>query len=266
MATTDERARLPIGEVLKRTRIRRKLDIRTVEQEIKIRAKYLRALENEEWETLPGPAYAKGFLRTYAQFLGLDGDTLVEEYRREVESSLGPDQPYHFAEPVLERRLRSGEEARSRWASTAPVIAAIGAATVAVLVVIGLIGGSGSEHHRHHGKAHRHDHRKSAANGAEASSGSQSGPMTLSLVTHDGMEVCLLPGHGLPLLDAQTLAPGAEEGPYEADNFRLDLDSGGAATVTLEGKPHRVSSRRPASFAIDSGGIREIEFKGPGCP
>ena len=55
MATRDEGEGLPIGEVLKRTRTRRKIDIRTVEQQTKIRIKYLRALENEEWDVLPGP-------------------------------------------------------------------------------------------------------------------------------------------------------------------------------------------------------------------
>ena len=51
---------LPIGEVLKRTRTRHKIDIRTVEQQTKIRIKYLRALENEEWDVLPGPAVRQG--------------------------------------------------------------------------------------------------------------------------------------------------------------------------------------------------------------
>ena len=106
MSTRDEGEGLPIGEVLKRTRTRHKIDIRTVEQQTKIRIKYLRALENEEWDVLPGPAYAKGFLRTYAQFLGLDGDALVDEYRRTVEAALDADRAYLFSEPLLERRRR----------------------------------------------------------------------------------------------------------------------------------------------------------------
>ena len=108
MATRDEADGLPIGEVLKRTRTRRKLDIRTVEERTKIRIKYLRALENEEWEVLPAPAYAKGFLRTYAQFLGLDGDALVDEYRRTVEAAQNADRAYsvsytHLTLPTILR-------------------------------------------------------------------------------------------------------------------------------------------------------------------
>ena len=74
-----------IGSTLRETRIRDKIDITTVEEATKIRAKYLRALENEEWGVLPGPAYVKSFLRTYAEFLGLDAHMLVEEYRARFE-------------------------------------------------------------------------------------------------------------------------------------------------------------------------------------
>ena len=61
--------------------MRARIDISEIEAETKIRAKYLRALENEEWGLLPGPTFVKSFLRTYAQALGLDGRALVEEYR-----------------------------------------------------------------------------------------------------------------------------------------------------------------------------------------
>src|ERR687891_2295504 len=93
-----------IGEVLKSARTRQGLDIRTVEEQTKIRIKYLRALEAEEWEVLPNPAYATGFLRTYAQLLGLDGEALVDAYRRQVER--GRTDPTFLGDQVLERRRR----------------------------------------------------------------------------------------------------------------------------------------------------------------
>ena len=62
----------PIGETLREARMRQRLDIADVEQRTKIRAKYLRALENEEFVVLPGPTFVKTFLRTYAELLGLD--------------------------------------------------------------------------------------------------------------------------------------------------------------------------------------------------
>jgi hypothetical protein len=74
-----------IGERLREARIRQKIEIADVETATKIRAKYLRALENEEFGLLPGPTFIKTFLRTYADYLGLDAQLLVEEYRVEHE-------------------------------------------------------------------------------------------------------------------------------------------------------------------------------------
>jgi cytoskeleton protein RodZ len=70
-----------IGETLRDARMRARIDITEVEAVTKIRAKYLRALENEEWQLLPGPTFVKTFLRTYAEYLGLDAKLLVEEYK-----------------------------------------------------------------------------------------------------------------------------------------------------------------------------------------
>ena len=61
-----------IGTTLREARMRARIDITEVETRTKIRAKYLRAIENEEWDLLPGPVYVKSFLRTYGDFLGLD--------------------------------------------------------------------------------------------------------------------------------------------------------------------------------------------------
>src|SRR5919199_1985368 len=74
-----------IGATLHEARLRRKLDIVEAEADTKIRARYLRALEEEEWDLLPGPTYVKSFLRTYAEYLGLDAKLLVEEYKQRYE-------------------------------------------------------------------------------------------------------------------------------------------------------------------------------------
>jgi cytoskeleton protein RodZ len=269
MATRDEGEGLPIGEVLKRTRTRLKLDIRTVEEQTKIRTKYLRALENEEWETLPGPTYVKGFLRTYASYLGLDADALVDEYRRTVEGTSVAEQPYLFKEPLLELRRRPGEPERRSPGFGVIIGAGIGVLAVAVIAVIALTGGSSNERKHHHKGKHQHSHHAHSGKSQQhGGGGSSNAPVTLSLVTHDDVVLCLLPGHGRPLIDSQTLVSGSKEGPFEpaAENYRLDLDSGGKVTVTLAGKPHPVESKKPASFAIDANGIKPISFKGPNCP
>src|ERR687886_2722446 len=69
-----------IGNSLREARLRQHLDFSAAEQATKIRGKYLRALEDEQFEVLPAETYVRGFLRTYAEFLGLDGQLYVDEY------------------------------------------------------------------------------------------------------------------------------------------------------------------------------------------
>jgi hypothetical protein len=125
-----------IGETLREARMRQRLDITDVEAKTKIRAKYLRALENEDFGMLPGPTFVKSFLRTYAEFLGLDPHLLVEEYRvrhdPRDESELTP-----FARPPRGRERRRPPR-RPTWLPVAGAVIAI----VAILLVLGLTGGS----------------------------------------------------------------------------------------------------------------------------
>jgi len=69
-----------IGSSLREARMRQKLELSDAERETRIRAKYLRALEDERFQVLPGPAYTKGFLRSYAHYLDLDAQRFVDEY------------------------------------------------------------------------------------------------------------------------------------------------------------------------------------------
>ncbi len=69
-----------IGNSLQETRLRQGFDFPELEHATKIRAKYLRALEDERFELLPSHTYVKGFLRSYAEYLGLDGQLYVDEY------------------------------------------------------------------------------------------------------------------------------------------------------------------------------------------
>jgi cytoskeleton protein RodZ len=121
-----------IGETLREARMRQRLDIADVEDRTKIRAKYLRALENEEFGMLPGPTFVKTFLRTYAEMLGLDPHVLVEEYRAgferqdEMEQPLGPS-------AVAGRDRRHGPRV-----GPGSLVLLVLVAIVAVLVAIGL--------------------------------------------------------------------------------------------------------------------------------
>ncbi len=82
-----------IGNSLRAARIRQKLELSQAEGDTRIRAKYLRALEDERFEVLPGPAYTKGFLRTYADYLGLDGQRFAQEYNSRLASEEEPPAP-----------------------------------------------------------------------------------------------------------------------------------------------------------------------------
>src|SRR6185312_15053113 len=115
-----------IGETLREARMRRRIDMTEVETATKIRGKYLRALENEEWDLLPGPTFVKSFLRTYAEYLGLDARLLVEEYRQRYERPSTQDlTPFSAA-----RRSGRTPRRRQRVAAMGPVLV-MGAGLVA---------------------------------------------------------------------------------------------------------------------------------------
>jgi hypothetical protein len=76
-----------LGNTLKQARESRELPLREIEWATKIKASYLEALEAEDFDRLPAPVYARGFLRTYARFLDLDPEPLVAEYNQNATSA-----------------------------------------------------------------------------------------------------------------------------------------------------------------------------------
>jgi cytoskeleton protein RodZ len=129
-----------IGDTLREARMRRGLDVADVEEQTKIRAKYLRALENEEFGSLPGPTFVRSFLRTYAEVLGLDPHVLTEEYRLhheprdefEPQAIAAPD-----PRPRRERRYPGGGGGPGRGTLVAAGVVAL----LAFLLILGLTGG-----------------------------------------------------------------------------------------------------------------------------
>jgi cytoskeletal protein RodZ len=95
-----------IGESLREARIKRNLSPGDVQKAIRIRDRYLQALEEERWELLPGDAYVKGFLRSYADFLGLDANLYIDEYNSRFSHAEEPQfapQPLRKARPASRR-------------------------------------------------------------------------------------------------------------------------------------------------------------------
>lgn len=132
---------MAIGDSLREARMREHLDIADVEVKTKIRAKYLRALENEEFGMLPGPTFVKTFLRTYAEALGLDPQALVEEYRSTYESREETEQLQPLSPTAVARDRRRGRVGGPPPARPWLLIVLAALTVVGVLAVIGLVGG-----------------------------------------------------------------------------------------------------------------------------
>lgn len=150
-----------IGRRLREAREARGITLTTAEEETKIRRKYIEALESGREADLPGEAYLKGFLRTYGNYLGLDGPALVETYKEQREAAQALLEPEAGRQPGKqelewgrsarkpvgeERRASAAEEARS--APRRPAAgnsetarnAGIALLVVAVVAVLGLAG------------------------------------------------------------------------------------------------------------------------------
>jgi len=123
-----------IGNSLREARDRQGLDFPEIEAATKIRGKYLRALEEEQFEVLPAETYVKGFLRSYAEYLGLDGQLYVDEFNSRYVA--GEDVP-----PIRARRT-SRPHRRRQMQSSVLVAALVGIALVTALVIAAWKSGS----------------------------------------------------------------------------------------------------------------------------
>ena len=254
-----------IGATLREARMRQRIDISEVESETKIRAKYLRALENEEWDLLPGPTYVKSFLRTYAEALGLDGKLLIEEYKlrheRLSDVELQPIRPPGAREPRRRRRVGSGRG----WAVLAVVVLILGG-----LYAVGRIGNdnsSGSDAASTTpttttSKARTTKSRSSRSRRSRAASSSRSSKrkrakpklVRLRLVPTGPVYVCLKRAGGETVVNGLILQAGSRQPTYRSRRFRLLL---GNSEVRL-----RVNGRsRPVA---PTGGVLGYEITPPG--
>ena len=126
-----------IGNSLHEARSRRGIDFPEAELATKIRGKYLRALEDERFELLPAQTYIKGFLRTYAEYLGLDGQLYVDEYNSRF--GAGGEESESRA-----RRSAARPQHRNRRIETNVVLISLAAIAVVTVVVIAAWKSTGS--------------------------------------------------------------------------------------------------------------------------
>jgi cytoskeleton protein RodZ len=124
-----------IGNSLREARLRQHLDFPELEQATKIRSRYLRALEEEQFDTLPAETYVKGFLRAYAEYLGLDGQLYVDEYNSRY--VVGEE------EPVARPRRSGAGRAERHVDSRVVLLTLVGiVAVVALFILAWKYGGS----------------------------------------------------------------------------------------------------------------------------
>jgi transcriptional regulator with XRE-family HTH domain len=251
-----------IGATLREARMRARIDVSEIEAQTKIRAKYLRALENEEWDLLPGSTFVKSFLRTYAQALGLDAKALIEEYRYVYERPSEADRSEIGQQPIAASASRSRMRAPRPGPSRGYVLAVVGVCLVIVLLIYGLLSGGSSPSRRANSptasgtQATRDTHRQSAAPVTVQSAASRR--VSLSLEPSGEVYVCLLGDSGRKVIPGLILKPGALQGPYHAHRFLLTLGNN-AVRMTVNGKAVAVpASSKPIGYSITSAERRTL--------
>ena len=240
-----------VGQVLQNARTGQGLDLTEVERVTKIRVKFLRAMEEDRWEALPAPVYARSFLASYARFLGLDDEHLVEEYERTVPEA-------DRVEPIPAGTIRAGgiSPRRRPLKPTLIGVAAVAAALVVALVIAALLGGSdnggGSEKKR---AAKQKPSNTPAVTATTPAPGSE---VSLELRSTAPVWVCLVDSDDRALL-AETVPTGEKRGPFEARAFDVTFGNG-SVEMTVNGQPASVPPlAEPLGYRITTSGVRRLD-------
>ena len=246
-----------IGETLREARMRARIDVSEIEAQTKIRAKYLRALENEEWSLLPGPTFVKSFLRTYAQALGLDAKALVDEYRESYEDP--SDAP---PEAIVSSPQRSPTGVRPPIGpSRVYVIGVAVVSLVIVLLIVGLLSGGGGSTKTTPSAKVQHSRHRGAGRSTRTSHGASaqgSGTVSVGLQATGTVYVCLVSEDGKRLIAGQTLEAGARTATYHGRRFELTLGNN-AVKLTIDGTQRSVPASSSAiGYSITKAGRRSL--------
>jgi Helix-turn-helix domain len=235
-----------IGSTLREARMRARIDVSEIEAQTKIRAKYLRALENEEWSLLPGPTFVKSFLRTYAQALGLDGKALVEEYR------LHHERPSDGALEPIVAPSRRGTSQRGRGGSgggpSRGYTIAVGSIVVLIVVlIIALVSGGGSGTTNTTTAKDKHTATTRTTHNAPPSTAgaAASDLVSLSLTPTEPVYVCLLGEGGRKLIPGVEMQPGQSTPTYHAKRFEITLGNN-AVRMYIDGTPRAIPASSEA--------------------
>jgi Helix-turn-helix domain len=246
-----------IGNSLREARLRQGLEIPRIESDTKIRGKYLRALEDEQFEVLPGDTYVKGFLRTYADYLGLDGQLYLDEYN----SRFAAAEEISFAQSASPKK-----PPRRQIESNLVVVALAGIVAVTVLVVVGLSGlgsDSGGETPPpgttppttagvdQEGTTTGGDRDGDGAHGRRAR-------LVLTAARGDSFVQARSGGVNGRLLYEGTLEEGQTQRFVKSRRLWLDLDEPESLNATLNGRRLRDFPTEPAVVLVTAKGVRTL--------
>jgi len=276
-----------IGDTLSEARTRRGVDLDQVHAATGIRPRYLRAIEQENWDALPEEFYARSFIRKYAAFLGVEPEPLVAEYRRQRGTTGSPgDAPTSPFARTTSRRAEALRRRRARqgvytWLGAVAVVVAI---VVAVILLVSGGGGEGAKEasgggaggksgagKRTAGAGGKSGADKGTGKGATTGKGNEAGGSgsAVSLKIEPTAEVwaCVLDAKGKPLVDGATLAAGETSGPFHSRSYTAAFGNG-SIHVFIDGvRATTPSTPSPMGFSVDRHGkLREIpEGERPSC-
>jgi cytoskeleton protein RodZ len=240
-----------IGASLREERMRSRIDITEIEAQTKIRAKYLRALENEEWDLLPGPTYVKTFLRTYADALGLDGRMLVEEYKLRHERLSDVD-----LQPISPRTARERERARERKPrSRFPRLGLVALVVIGLVAALYALGrGADDGEPTRTAPAGTQTSTTPAQPRTTPTAPSTPAPARLRITATGPVAVCVQAADGRILVNGRTLQAGESTSTLRSRRIRLVI-SNGQVRMRVNGRTRQIpASATPLGYQISRTG------------
>ncbi len=248
-----------VGESLRAAREAQGLGLEEVEDRLKIRRRFLVAIEAEQWDVLPGSAYARGFVRSYAQLLGLDGEELVGRY---IEQRHEPD-PDSVEMEINGGRLavappgpRPGRRlGRPPWGLLAALAALVTAAVVIVLLVSG---GGSSEPAGTGGDRAPAQPQAPATDTTEPSPPPAPAGAKVKLTATGTVWACVVDERGKVILDGVTLSPGEKQGPFRAKRLEMNFGNG-LIDLVANGDPVPIPDpANPVGFVVTESKVSDL--------